>query len=148
MDYINKKYMKICIIGMFLLLSGCSQKKNHLVLEGESIKNNFIKIYQLDEKSSLYSVFPENKYQVGDEMIDLKKALENKKITIKDIVDQIEYENSLNDGGTTVYKNKNKKISSNDFYFVACHAYKDNMTGYIEDYYIVNDYTRSDICNE
>ena len=81
-------------------------------------------------------------------ILELKDALDNKKITIKDIVNQMEYETSLNDGGTLIYNNKNKKISSTDFYLISCHAYKKNMKEYIEDYYIMTDYLKSDICKE
>lgn len=140
---------KIFIIGFILLLiSGCSQAKNKLLFDGEPLNNNFLKTYQLDEKSAIYSVFPENKYQTENEILELKDALDNKKITIEDIIAQMEYETSLNDGGTIVYTNKNKKISSTDFYLIACHAYKKNMTEYIEDYYIVTDYFMNDICKE
>ena len=145
---VNHMRKIFCIAIVFLLISGCSQTKNKLVFDGEPLNNSFFKIYQIDNNSTIYSVFPENKFQMENAILELKDALENKKITINDILNQMEYETSLNDGGTLIYKNKSKKISSTDFYLISCHAYKKNMKEYIEDYYIVTDYLKSDICKE
>jgi len=74
-----------CIAIIILLISGCSQTKNKLVFAGEPLNNSFFKIYQIDKNSTIYSVFPENKYQMENAILELKDALDNKKITIKDI---------------------------------------------------------------
>lgn len=146
---------KILLILFILLIAGCSKQKTILFFEGQKLNDDFAKIYQLDEKNAIYSMYTEVKYiDKSGNKIDLGKALEEKLITIDEIVKKMEYVAALNDGGTIYYSYdvKNNNLANINFNLLNCDTrVVDNQTGeyiYIKNIYLsdkdIVDYCKKD----
>lgn len=82
------------------------------------------KIYLADNIKEVYVTY-------GEKVSLREFVLNNKDEFIKILMDNLEYNNGLNDGGTTIYKAKDKDVT-----LINCHTLKGNNDVYIGDYYI------------
>ena len=118
-------------------------KKTKLVFEKAKLNSAFVEIYTIDENSKVYSKYPEIKYNSKDGILSFAEALENKKITLEEIMLKMEVVNAYNDGGSVIlsYHEKDNDLANIDFYLVQCNIYFDflpeeerNQNIYISDY--------------
>lgn len=102
-------------------------------------RDKFYEIFKIDEDTTIYSTFSNPKYlDTKGNKTPLKEVLENKEITIDDIIsDMIMYE-AANDGGSAFYKSEDEKI-----YLAKCNSLPGN--GGIKDIFISDD--KSEILN-
>ena len=133
--------MKKLILGeiiSILILTGCSNK----VVEQDSStdwinkkvsENKLIKLYELKENIAIYSKLDTIEYKDNDNIINLKDALEDGKITIDDLISKMNYLNTANDGGSSYYESNDNFIGEK-FYLAKCNSLEGN--GGIKDIFI------------
>lgn len=128
-----------------LLLCGCSwdriveeEKKEELV--------NYVEIAKTSDDKRVFSSTDEITYKSDKKNIidELKKG----NISIEELIKELELYSALNDGGTSVYKDKNGLFDKN-IYVYKCHRIKSSSDNdYIEDYYISIDEKYAGICEK
>ena len=139
-----KKKLGLIVI-MVMILAGCN-KKDILPVEGNVVDDSFTMITKLENGRTVYSEFSEN-YYIDDDgnKIDLKEALENNYISIDEIIKNMECVDSMNDGGSTLYKAKGNSLNNTkELYLASCNSLEGN--GGIKDIFIGNDETIIDNC--
>lgn len=85
-----------------------------------------IKVYLEENINNLYITFLGEKMNFNDYANSLNQSLDR---SIKNLTDKLEATDALNDGGTTIYKDKAKNIT-----VIACHTLNGNKDVYIGDY--------------
>ena len=139
-----KKKLGLLVI-MVMILAGCNEK-NILSVEGNVVDDSFTMITKLENGRTVYSEFSEN-YYIDDDgnKIDLKEALENNYISMDEIIKNMEWLDSMNDGGSALYKAKGNSLNgTNELYLASCNSLEGN--GGIKDIFIGNDETIIDNC--
>ena len=139
-----KKKLGLLVI-MVMILAGCN-KKDILPVEGKVVDYSFTMITKLENGRTVYSEFSEN-YYIDDDgnKIDLKEALENNYISMDEIIKNMEWLDSMNDGGSALYKAKGNSLNgTNELYLASCNSLEGN--GGIKDIFIGNDETIIDNC--
>ena len=139
-----KKKLGLLVI-MVMILAGCN-KKDILPVEGNVVDDSFTMITKLENGRTVYSEFSEN-YYIDDDgnKIDLKEALENNYISMDEIIKNMEWLDSMNDGGSALYKAKGNSLNgTNELYLASCNSLEGN--GGIKDIFIGNDETIIDNC--
>ena len=139
-----KKKLGLIVI-MVMILAGCN-KKDILPVEDNVVDDSFIMITKLENGRTVYSEFSEN-YYIDDDgnKIDLKEALENNYISMDEIIKNMEWLDSMNDGGSALYKAKGNSLNgTNELYLASCNSLEGN--GGIKDIFIGNDETIIDNC--
>ena len=126
----------IFLVIVLLVLCFCfgKKKESKTILETYTTLDYSKLIYKFDDGKALYSKFDNNNYLEG-KTIDLKEALEKKVTTIDKILEEMDYVDSLNDGGSMIYQSKDKK-----FMIYACNSLSGN-----HNYYITGNY--DDVCS-
>ena len=133
------------IVIMVMILAGCN-KKDILPVDDNVVDDSFTMITKLENGRTVYSEFSEN-YYIDDDgnKIDLKEALENNYISIDEIIKNMECVDSMNDGGSTLYKAKGNSLNNTkELYLASCNSLEGN--GGIKDIFIGNDETIIDNC--
>lgn len=125
---------KIILIIMLLFICSCGlndvSTKGDIILSGT--KKDFYMIYKVDDRV-VYSTYSNTQFKdENNNLVDLKEALENKKITIEDVISNMDYYNAANDGGSLFYKSKNGKV-----FLAKCNSLP--LNGNIKDIYITDD---------
>ena len=92
----------------------------------EYLNNDDIKVYLEENINNLYITFLGEKMTFKDYANSLNQSLDR---SIKNLTDKLEATDALNDGGTTIYKDKDKNIT-----VIACHTLNGNKDVYIGDY--------------
>ena len=139
-----KKKLGLLVI-MVMILAGCN-KKDILSVDGNVVDDSFTMITKLENGRTVYSEFSEN-YYIDDDgnKIDLKEALENNYISMDEIIKNMEWLDSMNDGGSALYKAKGNSLNgTNELYLASCNSLEGN--GGIKDIFIGNDETIIDNC--
>ena len=139
-----KKKLGLLVI-MVMILAGCNEK-NILSVDGNVVDDSFTMITKLENGRTVYSEFSEN-YYIDDDgnKIDLKEALENNYISMDEIIKNMELVDSMNDGGSALYKAKDNSLNgTNELYLASCNSLGGN--GGIKDIFIGNDETIIDNC--
>lgn len=139
-----KKKLGLLVI-MVMILAGCN-KKDILPVDDNVVDDSFILITKLENGRTVYSEFSEN-YYIDDDgnKIDLKEALENNYISMDEIIKNMELVDSMNDGGSALYKAKDNSLNdTNELYLASCNSLEGN--GGIKDIFIGNDETIIDNC--
>lgn len=139
-----KKKLGLIVI-MVMILAGCN-KKDILPVDDNVVDDSFTMITKLENGRTVYSEFSEN-YYIDDDgnKIDLKEALENNYISIDEIIKNMECVDSMNDGGSTLYKAKGNSLNNTkELYLASCNSLEGN--GGIKDIFIGNDETIIDNC--
>ena len=139
-----KKKLGLIVI-MVMILAGCN-KRDILSVEGNVVDDSFTMITKLENGRTVYSEFSEN-YYIDDDgnKIDLKEALENNYISMDEIIKNMELMDSMNDGGSALYKAKGNSLNdTNELYLASCNSLEGN--GGIKDIFIGNDETIIDNC--
>ena len=139
-----KKKLGLIVI-MVMILAGCN-KKDILPVDDNVVDDSFIMITKLENGRTVYSEFSEN-YYIDDDgnKIDLKEALENNYISMDEIIKNMEWLDSMNDGGSALYKAKGNSLNgTNELYLASCNSLEGN--GGIKDIFIGNDETIIDNC--
>lgn len=139
-----KKKLGLLVI-MVMILAGCN-KKDILSVDGNVVDDSFTMITKLENGRTVYSEFSEN-YYIDDDgnKIDLKEALENNYISMDKIIKNMEWLDSMNDGGSALYKAKGNSLNgTNELYLASCNSLEGN--GGIKDIFIGNDETIIDNC--
>ncbi len=139
-----KKKLGLIVI-MVMILAGCN-KRDILSVEGNVVDDSFTMITKLENGRTVYSEFSEN-YYIDDDgnKIDLKEALENNYISMDEIIKNMEWLDSMNDGGSALYKAKGNSLNgTNELYLASCNSLEGN--GGIKDIFIGNDETIIDNC--
>ncbi len=139
-----KKKLGLLVI-MVMILTGCKEK-NILSVEGNVVDDSFTMITKLEDGRTVYSEFSEN-YYIDDDgnKVDLKEALENNSISMNEIIASMELVDSMNDGGSALYKAKGNNLNdTNELYLASCNSLEGN--GGIKDIFIGNDETIIDNC--
>ena len=133
------------IVIMVMILAGCN-KKDILPVDDNVVDDSFIMITKLENGRTVYSEFSEN-YYIDDDgnKIDLKEALENNYISMDEIIKNMELMDSMNDGGSVIYKAKDNILNgTKDLYLASCNSLEGN--GGIKDIFIGNDENIGDNC--
>lgn len=136
---------KIIIILCFIFfIVGC-QKENSNINIGKlnynykfdfTLKdrcNNDINEYYKFENQKIYFVcLNEMYFQEDNSKTTLKDYLNNKNLEIEmqNIAEMMEVDEIFKDGGTTIYRDKNKKLSSNGFTMIKCNTLDGNKNIY------------------
>ena len=139
-----KKKLGLLVI-MVMILAGCN-KKDILSVDGNVVDDSFTMITKLENGRTVYSEFFEN-YYIDDDgnKIDLKEALENNYISMDEIIKNMELVDSMNDGGSALYKAKDNSLNdTNELYLASCNSLEGN--GGIKNIFIGNDETIIDNC--
>ena len=139
-----KKKLGLLVI-MVMILAGCN-KKDILPVDDNVVDDSFTMITKLENGRTVYSEFSEN-YYIDDDgnKIDLKEALENNYISIDEIIKNMELMDSMNDGGSALYKAKDNSLNdTNELYLASCNSLEGN--GGVKDIFIGNDETIIDNC--
>lgn len=139
-----KKKLGLLVI-MVMILAGCN-KKDILSVDDNVVDDSFTMITKLENGRTVYSEFSEN-YYIDDDgnKIDLKEALENNYISMDEIIKNMELMDSMNDGGSALYKAKDNSLNdTNELYLASCNSLEGN--GGIKDIFIGNDETIIDNC--
>lgn len=139
-----KKKLGLLVI-MVMILAGCN-KKDILPVDDNVVDDSFTMITKLENGRTVYSEFSEN-YYIDDDgnKIDLKEALENNYISMDEIIKNMELVDSMNDGGSALYKAKDNSLNdTNELYLASCNSLEGN--GGIKDIFIGNDETIIDNC--
>ncbi len=139
-----KKKLGLIVI-MVMILAGCN-KKDILPVDDNVVDDSFTMITKLENGKTVYSEFSEN-YYIDDDgnKIDLKEALENNYISMDEIIKNMEWLDSMNDGGSALYKAKDNSLNdTNELYLASCNSLEGN--GGIKDIFIGNDETIIDNC--
>lgn len=139
-----KKKLGLLVI-MVMILAGCN-KKDILPVDDNVVDDSFTMITKLENGRTVYSEFSEN-YYIDDDgnKIDLKEALENNYISMDEIIKNMELMDSMNDGGSALYKAKDNSLNdTNELYLASCNSLEGN--GGIKDIFIGNDETIIDNC--
>lgn len=139
-----KKKLSLIVI-MVMILAGCN-KKDILPVDDNVVDDSFTMITKLENGRTVYSEFSEN-YYIDDDgnKIDLKEALENNYISMDEIIKNMELMDSMNDGGSALYKAKDNSLNdTNQLYLASCNSLEGN--GGIKDIFIGNDETIIDNC--
>ncbi len=92
----------------------------------EYLNNDNIKVYLEENVSDLYVTDAGRKMSFKDYANGLNKTLDR---SIKDLTNKLEKTAALDDGGTTIYKDKDKNIT-----IIACNTLDGNRDVYIGDY--------------
>mgnify|MGYP007113985956 CR=1 FL=1 len=108
-------------------LTGCdkSDEKETLIFSDEKSTHNYAEIYKFDDGRVVYSEFANLQFRMNSgEIINLSDGLKNELISINDIIQQMNYIDSFNDGGSKLYSydKNNSDFANTDFYLVQCHA--------------------------
>lgn len=133
------------IVIMVMILAGCN-KKDILPVDDNVVDDSFTMITKLENGRTVYSEFSEN-YYIDDDgnKIDLKEALENNYISMDEIIKNMELMDSMNDGGSVIYKAKDNILNgTKDLYLASCNSLEGN--GGIKDIFIGNDENIGDNC--
>ena len=92
----------------------------------EYLNNDNIKVYLEENVNDLYVTYAGQKTTFKDYANGLNQTLDR---SIKDITNKLEKTAALDDGGTTIYKDKDKNIT-----IIACNTLNGNRDVYIGDY--------------
>lgn len=95
--------------------------------------NNEVSEYYNSKNQKIYFVCLDEMYiQEGDYKITLKDYLHNKNLEteMQNMTDMMEVNEIYKDGGTTIYRDKNKKLSSNGFTIIKCNTLDGNKNIY------------------
>lgn len=92
----------------------------------EYLNNDNIKVYLEENASDLYVTDAGRKMSFKDYANGLNQTLDR---SIKDLTNKLEKTAALDDGGTTIYKDKDKNIT-----IIACNTLAGNRDVYIGDY--------------
>lgn len=153
-----KKYYLLCLsiliviaITIFVLFL-MNKKSMILYFDGQKTEQP-IKIYQIDEKSVIYTNYSKL-YYVNNKQnkVDLGIALDSKLITIDEIIDKVGNKKMAMDGGSIVAENNSSKnaIANIDFTIIKCHkdilVPETNEVYTITDVYIGN-FALENVCN-
>ena len=133
------------IVIMVMILAGCN-KKDILPVDDNVVDDSFTMITKLENGRTVYSEFSEN-YYIDDDgnKIDLKEALENNYISMDEIIKNMELMDSMNDGGSVIYKAKDNILNgTKDLYLASCNSLEGN--GGIKNIFIGNDENIGDNC--
>ena len=89
------------------------------------------------------------RHEIGErDKKNIIDELKNGDISIEELIKELELYSELNDGGTSVYKDKNGLFDKN-IYVYKCHRIKSSRDNdYIEDYYISIDEKYTGICEK
>lgn len=107
----------IIVINIFI-----NNKKEILYFDGDKLEN-YVKIYQIDENSAVYTNYSEIYYfDKNQNKINLGLALKDRSITIDEIIEKTNYKDTAMDGGSIVAKNDSitNKIANIDFNIIKC----------------------------
>lgn len=142
-----KKYILLIVLLLIIILSCFIDKKQEEEKPKEKIlyKVNF----ELDENSKETYNFNERKiYLVG--LNNFVVIYNSQNLSINEVINENKLEDFINnlkenitkkeiykDGGTTIYKNENKRISNNSFTLVLCNKLLESNT-YNDDIYFGN----------
>lgn len=122
-----KKILFVLFITLIIILTGCVKEENkvdyNLIFSEKTSSNYFALIYEFGDGRKLYSEFSNIKYkQKNIDAINLATALEEKLITLDEILLEMEHIADYNDGGSKMYsfsKTKND-VSNINFMLVKC----------------------------
>lgn len=92
----------------------------------EYLNDYSIKVYLEENINDLYITSFGEKMTFKDYANSINQSLDR---SIKNLTDKLEATDALNDGGTTIYKDKDKNIT-----VIACHTLNGNKDVYIGDY--------------
>ena len=92
----------------------------------EYLNNDNIKVYLEENVNDLYVTYAGQKTTFKDYANGLNQTLDR---SIKDLTNKLEKTAALDDGGTTIYKDKDKNIT-----IIACNTLNGNRDVYIGDY--------------
>lgn len=131
--------MKKIILSMSLLLfiCACSPKeistKGNIELSGNKKMDGFYTVYKVDQDTTIYSTFSNTRFKdENNKVINLKDALEDKIITIENVISNMDNYETSNDGGSMYYKSKNGNV-----FLAKCNSLPAN--GNIKDIFITDD---------
>lgn len=126
------KKIIIFLIILLLFTSGCKNNYNKSDLKSE----DFSLIYTTDDDINIYSsidVIYFNDNYVG---ISLSHALNEKILSVDNLISKLRYVSSLNDGGSQYYKyiSDDKTFGDKDFFLIKCNSLLEN--GNLKDIFI------------
>lgn len=93
--------------------------------------DNLSNEYYVLVKHPDYTIY--TKYQVDYYNNESLSNLLQNKISIDDIIKEMSYVDSLNDGGSAIYHSDNKRLSKTEFYIIKCNTLEGNKDIYITD---------------
>lgn len=116
-----KKIIFTILISSLLFISGCSNNDFTLTLSQDSDEYYFYNA--TSSNIVIYTNFGEIKVNFEDETVDLSEALNENKITILDIINEVGYSGELNDGGSLVYQyEKDDDFANVEFTIIDCYG--------------------------
>lgn len=99
-------------------------------------ERGLIKLYESEDNITIYSKLAKIEYLDNNITFDLQQALEDKKISIDDLIEKLDYLTEANDGGSRYYES-NANFLGNKFYLAKCNSLEGN--GGIKDIFIDTD---------
>ena len=111
---------EILIIILILFITGCGNKNNNITIDNYNLNleskescTEEVKVYYEDESYKIYTVcLEEINLNKDNKTISFNNYLSNNDVddTIDKIIKQLKLKESLWDGGTTLYTNKNISV--------------------------------------
>ena len=103
-----------------------------------NVLENPIEVTTLSDGRKVYSFFEENQVINQEEVVmSLQDVLKEKEFLLKEMISYMQYETSLNDGGSAVYKAdstptyKSRLDVNREFYLTSCNTLSGNKDIYI-----------------
>ena len=118
----------LLIIALIVYLELIKINKSASPLKLESKLDDVVLLAEVDGRK-IYTQYSVDYYNNES----LRTLLNNKKITIDDIIKKMKYSDALNDGGTIIYYSDSNELSNTNFYLVACNTLSGNKDVYIGD---------------
>jgi len=138
MIFVKKIIVILCLI---IFIVGCQKENNKInlgklnydykidLLKKDSCSNDIEEYYEINKQKIYYACLKEFYVQENNHKIALKDYLENE--DIKNILDEMNIINVYKDGGTTIYHDNDKKLSSDGFTIIRCNTIGGNKNIYI-----------------
>jgi len=120
---------KPIIMLLLFWVVGCGNKEISLILGSQKSDNGLLEIYQFEDGTKLYSEYTKINYRKGkNETVPLKEGLKNGTITINEIIDQLTFDSSADDGGSMIYQYKSpkNKFANKNFVLIKCNTLAGN----------------------
>ncbi len=165
-DILISKILTCIIIFLVGVIGGVLLEKSMLTVKKEEKEDNntnekVVSIYDIEPIVKEYSTIDKSKvYLYNTNEIEIKKDNENIKLSeylksyknrddlFKSIEKELELVNSLNDGGTNIYKSKDNSMFNKDITIIKCNTTEGNKDIYIGEYMNTTTAFENGACNK